>query len=341
MLWIETKGSWREMGRQLGEEFRDTIKACMEHYAPWLLAEPVKYAPAIQSLSGVLEQHCPVVLEETHGLAEAVGTPRELMLGYRLFNEVRRYGPVVGCSAVFLAEAAEGPLLGRNCDLRPTTDPDFQLCRTCRPDEGAAVISTTYLGMVGGVGVNEHGLGLGGASAHTDARYGDAGLPAQVLCWLLMYTCRRVTEARELLAAHPFLGKSANLIVADDSGASVLLELAPGAPAFQTPRRLDRSWQACTNFFASGQVPIKQETPYLENAYARYGRIVHLLDEGLTQHSLGGLKQLLTDIAQPGVCTRDNPTLRTAYSHVMDLKARTMHVTPGHPAEVAWKEVAL
>jgi len=37
MLTIETSESWREMGRQLGEQCGDDIRRCMQTYAPWLL----------------------------------------------------------------------------------------------------------------------------------------------------------------------------------------------------------------------------------------------------------------------------------------------------------------
>lgn len=341
MLWIETRGSWRDMGRQYGETLKREIAACMEHYAGWLLQEPDRYAPAVAGIRRTIETHCPALLDETKGMADATGVPEPLLLGFRFFNELRKRA-TPGCSAVFLAEAKEGPLLGRNCDLSPTFEAETQLCRTCRPDEGTATLFTTYVGLTGGVGLNEHGLATGGASAHTTARYGDEGLPAAVLCHRLLNGCRDVAQATEFMAEHAFLGKSCNLIAADETGASVLFELVPGRPAFASPRAPDRNWQACTNFFVSGKVPIAPETAYLHSAYARYGRVVHQLAEGLMEHSMAGLQHLLTDIAQPGLCiTEEVSKLRTAYSQVTDIRARKMHLAPGHPADTAFQEVSL
>ena len=340
MLWIETQGSWLEMGRQYGEELRKPLKKGLHHYARWLVEDPDAYAPALEELAPLLQAHCGSLLQETKGMAEGSGIPEAVMLGYRFFNEVRRRMPE-GCSAVFLAEAKEGPLLGRNCDLEPDVSHDIQVCRTCRPEGGSATITTTYVGMGSGPGLNEHGLGFGGASAHTDARYGNAGLPGAVLCHLLLHECRDVTDARALMAKHAFLGKPANILVGDESGASVLFEFAPGRPPVQSPRRPDRNWQACTNFFVSGEVPIQPDPEYLQSAYARYGRIVHQLGEGLMEHSVAGLQQLLTEIAQPGLCRTEDPKCRTAYSEVNDLRARRMYVSPGHPADAAYEEVCL
>ena len=341
MLFIETHGTWREMGQQIGEAFSEQLQQCMQHYASWLAADPDKYLPAVGQIREILSEHCPELIDETEGLAESTDIDLELMLGYRFFNEVRQRISE-GCSVVYIANSDAGPLLGRNCDLSATFDPDIQLCRTCRPDNGEPKVTTSYLGMTGGVGVNATGLGIGGASAHTPVRYGDEGLPGQVFNFLLLHKCRNVTEAGNMVSRHPFLGKSLNQIAGDHSGASVLLEMAPGRVAEQVDRSAGRDWQICTNFFTSGRIPIDPEPLYLESAYARYGRMAHCLDSGLLERSVAGVKQLLTDIAQPGLCIpEEHVTLKTAYSQVLELASGKMHVTPGHPAEASWQEVSL
>ena len=341
MLYIETRGTWREMGRQLGEAFAPELAECIEHYAAWLVADLDRYRPGIEQIREVLSSHCPELNEETLGLAESAGIEADTLLGYRFFNEVRER-VAEGCSAVYIAESEAGPLLGRNCDLAATFDPDIQLCRICRPDRGESQITTTYLGMAGGIGVNAAGLGTAGASAHTRERYGDQGLPGQVINSLLLQRCRGVTEARDLMSRHAFLGKSCNLIAGDRGGASVLLEMAPGRVAEQVERPSGQAWQICTNFFTSGRTPIDPEPPYLESAYARYGRLAHALGTGLVEPSVAGVKQLLTDIAQPGICIPvEHVSLRTAYSQVMELSSGRMHITGGHPAEAEWREVSL
>ena len=341
MLFIETKGTWRKMGRQLGDAFLDQLKQCIDHYASWLVADLDRYRPAIGQIRALLSSHAPELLEETEGLAESSGVDADTLLGYRFFNEVKER-VAEGCSVVYIANSDAGPLLGRNCDLSATFDPDIQLCRTCRPDCGQTKVTTSYLGMAGGIGVNASGLGTGGASAHTPERYGDEGLPGQVLSFLLMNACSDVPEARALLSRHAFLGKSQNLIAGDRGGASVLLEMAPGRISEQIDRPPDQDWQICTNFFTSGRTPIDAQPLYLESAYARYGRMSHGLSSGLVDRSASGLKQLLTDIAQPGLCIpQDHVTLKTAYSQVMELSSGKMHITPGHPAEVTWEEISL
>ena len=341
MLYIETKGTWRDMGRQLGEAFSEQLAQCVEHYAPWLVADLDRYRPAISQIRELLASHCPELNEETAGLAESSGIDADTLLGYRFFNEVRQR-MVEGCSVVYIANSDAGPLLGRNCDLSATVDPDIQLCRTCRPKHGESKITTTYLGMAGGVGVNSAGLGTGGASAHTGERCGDDGLPGQVLNFLVLHRCRSAAGARDLLSRHPFDGKSCNLVAGDCRGGSVLFEITPGRVAEQVDRPAGQDWQICTNFFTSGRTPIDPEASYLESAYARYGRLAHCLGSRLVERSVSGIKQLLTDIAQPGLCIpTEHVSLKTAYSQVMELSSGRMHLTGGHPSETAWHEVSL
>jgi len=342
MLRIETKGDWRQMGRQVGEQYREHFVGCMERWCPWFVGDPDKYAGALRAIEELLQRHCPDALEETEGMAEGAELPRRLLLGYRFYPEIARRR-LEGCSAVFLAESDCGPLLGRNCDLNEG-DGEWQLLQIARPRGGPAALYCTYLGLAGGVGLNEHGFALGGASAHTHAKYdggGRPGLPGSVLCRLMRQRCRTVADAREFMAAHSLLGKSANMIAADASGDSVLFEMASGRTAVQCDRPPGKTWQGCTNFFLSGQIPMRPDPPEsFANSYARYGRMAHQLDHGLIERSVAGLQRLLTDIANPGMCC---PTggLHTAYSHVMDLSGRKMHLAAGHPAQAPWEEISL
>ena len=91
MLRIETKGSWREMGQQIGEEFRDHFDPLMQRCCPWLLAEPEKFSYAIAKIRAMLQTHAPELLEETSGLAEAINFDPNTMLGYRFFNALKYF----------------------------------------------------------------------------------------------------------------------------------------------------------------------------------------------------------------------------------------------------------
>ena len=340
MLRIETRGPWREMGRQVGETFRDWFPRVLDHFARWLAADLDGFRPAVGRIREVLLRHCPEVQEETLGMAEAAGIEPDLMLGFRFFNEIRSYH--TGCSGAFMADAREGPLLARTCDIEPDISQQIQLCRISRPNDGPDTVLVTYLGMVGALGFNEHGLALTGSSAPADVPASSEGLPMAVCNHLLMSRCRTVAEARAMLAPMPLRGKAAVMLACDETGDSMLVELASGHEPVMLPRQADKTWQACSNFCFSGRIPNRADPRALENAYARYGRMAHLLEGGLVERSVNGMKRLISDVAQPGpVCHAPQCWFKTAYGLVIEARNRKMHLCPGHPAETDYVEVSL
>jgi hypothetical protein len=150
-----------------------------------------------------------------------------------------------------------------------------------------------------------------------------------------MQGCRTVQQAREVLAELCFLGKPANYIIADASGDSALYEFVPGLPAREVNQPGEGRWRACTNFMVSEHDVPPTNAALVRNAYARYGRIMQVVGREEGTPSRDTLQGLLADIAQPGPVCPEEPNLLTAYSHLMDLTTRTMHLWPGHPAQVA------
>jgi len=341
MLHIETRGAWREMGRQIGETFRRWFEPMLDHFAPELVSDAGRHRPAIERIRRVLLAHCPELLEETLGMAEGAAMDAEVMLGLRFFNELDSR-PSPGCCGIFIADGKQGPLLGRTCDIEPDISVEIQLCRIRRPDEGPAAVVVTYLPITGGIGFNEHGLAIGGSSAPALVKADGEGLPTAVVNHLLLTRCRNVGDAGELLRRLRIRGKAALEIICDESGDSMLVEMASGHEMIIVPRAAGRNWQASSNICYSGKVPARDDPRSLGNAYARYGRIAHQLDGGFVERSVGGLKRLIADVTQPGpVCPEEDCYLHTAYANIIETRSRRMHVCPGHPAKAKYMVVSL
>ena len=168
-----------------------------------------------------------------------------------------------------------------------------------------------------------------------------AGSAVLLLGSLASLACRQPIR-RLLLARLTMRGKAAVLLICDETGRSALVELASGHAPVVMPREEQRSWQACSNFCPSGQIPNRDDPRVMENAYARYGRMAHLLDGGLAERSVAGMKRLTADIVQPGpVCHAPQCWFKTAYAFVAEVRSRRMHLCPGHPAEASYIEVSL
>ncbi len=341
MLQIETRGSWREMGRQIGEEFREWFRPALDHFASWLVEEPDRYRPGVAYVRRVLAAHCPELGDETLGMAEGAGLEPDLMLGLRYFNELKACLEP-GCSGVFIADSDRGPLLARTCDIEPDFSAEIQILRVNRPDNGPHAITTTYLILSGGVGLNAHGLALTGSSAAAQGPAGKDGLPTAVINHLILTRCRTVAHVCDLLAQVRVRGKGAVELVCDAAGASALIELPPGRAPILTHRLADRAWQACSNFCFSKTLANRAGPGHLQNAYGRYGRIAHQAGDGLMERTVDGMKGLLRDIAQPGmVCPEEPSPFRTAYAWIAEPANGRLHAAPGHPGEHEFFEVTL
>jgi len=204
-------------------------------------------------------------------------------------------------------------------------------------------VTLSYLGLPGPPGHNEAGLANGGASAHTNEVVDrPEGLPGALLGGRLLKNSRNLREALDFLRGKKFLGKPLNLIVCDSTGESAIVEFAQGREPVIVPRPEGARWQACTNFFTSGRIPIAPEAEYLISAYSRYGRIQHGLGVGEYPITLEGMMALLTDLAQPGPYTDGlGGRVKTAYTHITEVANGVNHITPGHPAKAEFARVAL
>jgi hypothetical protein len=348
MLYLETTGSWRDMGEALGRRFQSELADCIARFCPALDRPSAEGAAALRRIKSQLERHAPGVLDETAGMAAAMGLDADAMLGYRLFPDLPAFtfagrAAEPGCS-VFYTHDPRSTLLARNCDLENDISQDIQVCQVSRPTDGAAFVTTGYLGLLPINGMNEHGVGLAGASAHTLDGVPDAeGLPAGAKARLIFAAARSTREAIGVLSRQPHLGKSFNLLVGDAEGRAELYELVPG----HVPRSADHTDDqdhtlACTNVFGSGRWRVPDEPEYVASAQVRRDRIEQRLGEPDRGSDPAGAQALLREVAMPGdVIAAEGCPYQTAYSQVMDLGRRTMWLAEGHPAEAEYREVSL
>ena len=340
MLEIETRGTWYEQGTQLGEAFRDDWQRCLDYYAAWLRDDFDTYRPAVDKLRARAQAECPHVIDESRGVADALDWKPDFTFGFRVFNEVKYFMP--GCSGLYLADSEHGPLIARTCDLETDISGEIQLCRIVRSPDGPDMVTTTYLPVIGTVGFNADGVGLIGSSAASHGEPPESGAAISFLNMRMLSQCASLDDALDLTRDVTVCGKGAIQVAGDAHGASAILEYATGRPVMQTPRRDDRVWQACTNFCISPGIKPLAGPTYLGNAYARYGYMMHHLDERDPPRTVDAVKQLLTELAQPGaVCEADHCWFNTVYAWVVELKHGVMHLAPGHPANTPWKVIQL
>ncbi len=335
MLFIELTGTPFERGRAYGEQFRELFMMCVLQYAGSVFRNPEPHLPRIHKIIRILEKDWPDVLDETRGMAEGANIKFEIMVGFR-FRGLDADRLAGGCAVVYLK--TQGGMLGRNADLSERCK-QFQICVKVVPDKGLQHIYTTYLGFIGCSGMNEAGLGAGGASADTtglqpEKEHGPIG---SLLNYHLLSHCRTVEDAKNYFNGKVFFGGAAIRIVADNAGNSMIVEQADGQYIQWIMRDKDQDWQVCTNFFQSGKFPINPDKNRLGSAYARYGRAVHRLTEAGTGKNMELMEGIMTDIAQPGQYAPEDG-LTTTYSTLFELGRGKVKLAVGHPRETGFTE---
>jgi hypothetical protein len=309
------------MGKAVGQKFGGELRRCMDRFLALLPKDAVKVEDASALVRRTVRTIYPQLLDETAGMAAGAGVEEEQLFRYRFFVDIR--GALThNCSSLFALGADGTPWLGRTCDIEPE-DHWSQICHVRRPKDAAATITTTYLGMLAAVGMNEHGVGFVGGSSPAKESYGTVGIPVSLITHKALHAARNISEVRGIFMDQPVVGKGAVLLAADAAGESCLFEVASGRRMNPVPRESGTTWQACTNFFCSGEIPNADMPAYLYNAYARYGRLAHQLDEPEPRPSREGLERLLAEVAQPGpFIPKGACPLETAYATLCDLKRR-------------------
>jgi predicted choloylglycine hydrolase len=328
------------MGEQMGRTFAAELRRVMDRFLALLPKDAAKVAAATATVRESVRRMCPELLEETAGMAAGARTDEESLFRYRFYIDIQAsFGH--NCSSFFVLDGAASPWLGRTCDIE-AEDHWTQTCHIRRPKTGAASACLTYLGMSSAVGMNGHGVAFVGGSAASRDSYGDSGVSCAMLMHKALHTCRSVPDVREMLLKQPVRGKGAVLLVADADGRSCLFESASGRRMNPIERPAERSWQACTNFYCSGEIANADYPEYLYNAYARYGVLSHQLSANLATRTVEGLQKLLADISQPGPhVPKGACPLETAYAALFDLKRRALYLAPGNPNSTAFEKVNL
>jgi len=335
MLYVETKGTWQQIGQQFGESLRTTLHQFVDGFVPWMHTDATRVAIAAGKLRDYCRKAgCPEILDESSGIAEGAALAPDMVLSLRFLTELGLLA-APSCSVVFLADSDHGASLSRNEDIEPDLSVEVQVCHTARPSDGPATVLVTYAGLLMGVGMNDAGVGIGGTSAH--AQFMDAkpvGLPNSLIQYAALHRCRKAKEISNWLQDRPFFGKPWVAIIADASGESFLLEVLPNLPVTIVPRQHSRNWHSCTNHYQSNSDLIRRDPAYLQSSYARAGRIAHRLSDHPMPHTIKNVEELMGELSMPGLCVSPvDLKLRTAYTTTALLQERKLRVREGHPED--------
>ena len=219
-------------------------------------------------------------------------------------------------------------LIGQNWDWDIEIE-ELAVILDIEKEDGHRILTMTEPGMIGKIGMNQCGIGVC-LNFMTIDNYQPSGVPLHVLLRSILDS-KSLNEAQSLIKPH-LRGKVGNILIANDNGDVVDLELA-GDQFFSIP--VDDLYVHTNHFLTD----IDYDLMLFPNSTGRYRRAQELLSK-IDVPSIDSLKGILKDQGN-GDC----PICRRRFSHplladensitvttiIMDLKNLQFHITKGNP----------
>jgi isopenicillin-N N-acyltransferase-like protein len=340
---VETGGSWRDIGFDVGREFRDQLEVA----AASIRAElgGIELADVVGNIGPYLratEDAAPDIVAELRGMAEGSGIPFETLFvlnaGAELMQAVGRYE----CTAVGITGAGTRNghvLLAHNEDATAGWG-DLAYLVKAAPDDAPAFAAFTYAGLLLHQGVNAAGLGsVGNALYARDAR---PGIPK-----LLLY--RRAIVAPTIEAAiravtDPRRAFGNNHLFATADGDLYDIEVSGSRWAL---RGGGNGFLAHANHFTLPQMTHLDRDEDLLNSRLRQHRLETLADRHWGALDAVCLREIMSDHANypRSLCKHHAPESDLDYgtigSVVIDVTDRVLWACSGNPCRAPWREVRM
>lgn len=340
---IEIEGQAYERGRQYGARAATAIRQNVETYLRLIEFHTGMDRASVLDAAGrfgpILEAHAPDLLEEMGGIAEGAGCD---LLDVLLINARSELMEAVDeCTALAVGPAgtvAGQPLLAQNWDWYTAVEPEPVLLYIRQPHK-PAILTLCEAGQVGKIGMNSAGLGVClNYLSHADR---GEGVPVHVILRQMLGCAPLGAAIRE--AYRVPRGGAANILVAHAAGEILDLELTATDADFLYG---DHGWLVHANHFESPRLR-SGDTGIAESmsSVARAARARRLLRSAYGQVTEETIQTILTDhtYGAYAICRHadaSEPRLQqteTRASVVMDLAARTLHVSAGQPCREAYR----
>lgn len=195
---LEIKGSYREIGYQVGQVFRENIKEILHSRSEWhsrlinILKsdEGRKFSDKLLELS---QKHFPNVIEEIKGMADGAGIHFNHIWAINIKSElgaVKKEPP--GCSSIFVKDD-KNMWLFHNEDGH-TAYKDIVFTIKVTPPSGISYISMVYPGTITGNGPSLNSRGIVQTTNYIGSTKSEIGLPRYIIG-------RAILEANDLKEA--------------------------------------------------------------------------------------------------------------------------------------------
>ncbi len=340
---VRVRGSYRQMGRQIGEAMAPAVRRMVDTYKQavsdaydklemtWrdAVLQARKYYPFAQ-------EYTPHYAEELEGMAEGSGADLDDLLVINCAEAILEDRFVLGCTS--LAVSAERTqdghvLVGHNEDWLPEDEENAFLVHAT-PDGEPPFLAITYGGLIPNIGFNAAGIAQCCDSVYpNDVR---VGIPRLFVSRGVLGQTRLSEAIRTTLMRWRAAGY--NHLIAHASGEMYNVEVS--ARHFATIYGLDGYLVHTNNYLTQRMKQFEHKTEDLIGSRVRVNRAQRLI-RNVHLHSTETLKTILSDHVNfpNSICSHSEEDLRpldrqkTIATLIMDLTALEMHVCWGNPCE--------
>lgn len=334
---ICVSGPPRELGRQIGEAARETIRGfCDIALQRVNLTVPVSRESALQVAAECIplaEAYAPDTFEELRGTAEGAGVPLEDLMLVQVRNQFT--GDDAGCTSLSLGAPRCGSrFVAQNWDNDPAWD-EFTVVLTRRPVGKPAFTTVAQAGLIAYIGFSDAGIGLCLNTLPAPSRR--IGVPHY-------FTVRGIYESRSLEEAVDAVRAAERAIPAN------IMMTTPEGPAdlevtlddVRVLRDADSGIVTHTNHCEHPDlVAINEDFPELIQSHARKRRIGELIGQGNgNELSLDRIQAALRDHQDypTSICRHANEDPKTGFwqtvfSVIIEPEQRRMYVARGTPCD--------
>lgn len=337
---IEARGTYREVGRQIGEQCKPQIERMMSQLHESL--PPGKTWEMLVNESRIYQTHAravyPQYMDELEGTAEAAGVPFDELFISMLEElwETPPYGK--GCTDM----AARGratldgtTLIAHTNDLSAKTEEDLVILKIQAGNE------PEFIGVsAGGVGIsagyNAAKISLTGNQLNSnDVRH---GVPRLLVVRAILGS-KHLSEAMDACLLKE-RASSYNNVIADGTGEVYSME---GSATDIEAIYIEKDYLAHANHYthpAMRRFELDRST--IANSIIRHNRAEYLLKENYGKLTPDLFKQLLADHGgyPTSICKHGHNSV-TVFSIIVQVETLTAWIGRGHPCETVYTEYTL
>jgi predicted choloylglycine hydrolase len=203
---LEVKGSYQQVGYQIGHYFQKNIRTVLNRRSSWhenlmeiLLSK--KGRQLSEKYLQLTKKHFPHLLKEIQGMADGAGLDFDAIWAMCIKSELNAFDPEpIGCSTIYY-EDKNNKWLFHNEDGHRAYDGQMFMIKV-HPPSGVSYLYLVYPGIITGNGPGINSEGIFQTTNYISSTKSTIGIPRYILGRAVLES-KSVTEATEIVTMEP------------------------------------------------------------------------------------------------------------------------------------------